>query len=183
MAWKSSLPAIRKITVLMVDSRVKPRARRLADLLHRIDLRAHDAGTPVLDHGAHHVDLLAIEDLAQPLLVDPGPRGAYRGQLGDQGVEVGRRLRLEAGSVLQQRPAHALEGLVGALLDAAHLVHRRAGMPDDVELVERDAAEAGGRVTKISLLPLSTTFRGRDSLGAPAPQTRPDRMQSLPDFS
>ena len=30
IAWKSSLPAIRKMTVLMVDRRVKPRARRLA---------------------------------------------------------------------------------------------------------------------------------------------------------
>ena len=30
MAWKSSLPTIRKMTVLMVDRRVKPRARRLA---------------------------------------------------------------------------------------------------------------------------------------------------------
>jgi len=29
-AWKSNLPAIRKMTVLMVDRRVKPRARRLA---------------------------------------------------------------------------------------------------------------------------------------------------------
>lgn len=27
MAWKFSLPTIRKMTVLMVDSRVKPRAR------------------------------------------------------------------------------------------------------------------------------------------------------------
>jgi predicted aspartyl protease len=30
IAWKSSLPAIRKMTVLMVDRRPKPRARRLA---------------------------------------------------------------------------------------------------------------------------------------------------------
>ncbi|ABJ89914.1 putative ISXo8 transposase [Xanthomonas oryzae pv. oryzae KACC 10331] len=29
--WKSSLPAIRKMTVLMVDRRLKPRALRLAD--------------------------------------------------------------------------------------------------------------------------------------------------------
>ena len=30
MAWKSSLPAITKMTVLMVDGRTQPRARRLA---------------------------------------------------------------------------------------------------------------------------------------------------------
>ena len=119
---KSSLPAIRKMTVVWCDMRVKPRARRLAawnrplsasrkplvwrvcaqatmpsrwrrtragDVLHRFDLGAHDAGAPVLQHGAHDVDLLALEDLAQLLLVDPGARGAHGGHLGDQGVEIG----------------------------------------------------------------------------------------------
>jgi hypothetical protein len=93
----------------------------------------------VLEHVAHDVDLLAFEDLAQLLLVDPGPRGAHGGHAGDQRVQVRGGLGAQAGAVLQQRPAQALEGLVCALLDAPHLVHRRVDMPDDVELVERDA--------------------------------------------
>src|SRR5438132_13180993 len=43
------------------------------DLFHRLDLGAHDASAPVLDHAAHDVDLFALEDLAQLLLVEPGP--------------------------------------------------------------------------------------------------------------
>src|SRR5437899_1514875 len=38
------------------------------DLLHRLDLGAHHAGAPVLEGLAHHVDLLAIQGLAQLLL-------------------------------------------------------------------------------------------------------------------
>ena len=169
---KSSLPAIRKMTVRMVDMPseasgaalggleqaieslqeaiglpgLRPGhdafqvvAHEVGDLLHRLDLGAHDAGAPMLKHGAHDVDLLALEDLAQLLLVDPGAGGAHRGHPGDQSVEVGRGLRRQAGAILEQRPAHAFEGAVGALLDATHLVHGGAGMPDDVELVEGDA--------------------------------------------
>jgi hypothetical protein len=39
-------------------------------LLHRLDLAVHDAGAPVLEHGAHDVDLFALKDLAQ-LLLEP----------------------------------------------------------------------------------------------------------------
>jgi hypothetical protein len=42
----------------------------------------------------------------------------------------------QARAILEQRPAHALQGTVSALLDAAHLVDGEAGVPDDVELVE-----------------------------------------------
>ena len=38
------------------------------DLLHRLDLAAHDAGAPVQQHGPDDVDLLALQDLAQLLL-------------------------------------------------------------------------------------------------------------------
>lgn len=166
MACKSRRAAIRKITVLIVSMRVKPRARRsggleqsvdglqesvglarlrpshdtlqmranhLGHVLHRIELGAHDAGAPVLQHGANDIDLLAIQDFTQLLLVDPGTRGTFDRHLGNQGVQVGSRLRLELGRILEQSPAHAFEGLVGALLDAAHLVHRHAGVADDVE--------------------------------------------------
>ena len=92
----------------------------------------------MLQHGAHDIDLLALEDRAQLLLVDPGAGGGYRGHPGDQGVEVGGSLDRQPRPIVEQRPAHALEGAVAALLDAAHLVDREAGMPDDVELVEGD---------------------------------------------
>src|SRR5215469_4612846 len=45
------------------------------DVFHRLDLRSHDAGTPVSEHGAHDIDLFAIEDFPQLLLVGPGARG------------------------------------------------------------------------------------------------------------
>lgn len=38
------------------------------NLLHRLDLGAHRPSAPVLEHAAYDVDLLAIENLAQPLL-------------------------------------------------------------------------------------------------------------------
>lgn len=104
------------------------------DFLHRLDLAAHDAGAPVLQRGAHDVDLLAFEDLAQLLLVGPGTSSAHARHAGDERIQVSGRIGLEVGAILQQRPAQALEGLVAALLDAPHLVHRGIGVPDDVEL-------------------------------------------------
>ncbi|AAW76311.1 Orf2/integrase/recombinase fusion protein [Xanthomonas oryzae pv. oryzae KACC 10331] len=169
--WKSSLPAIRKMTVLMVDRRLKPRALRLADwnqaidgfkeavgltglrpgddavhvaahegcdFLHRLDLGSHHADAPVLEHLAHHVDLLSVKRLAQLLLVEP--RAGRPCELGcrDQPVQCCAGRRFEAEDILEQRPAHALEGLLGALLDAPGFVHGRVRMSDNVELVEGD---------------------------------------------
>lgn len=59
----------------------------------------------MLEHLAHDVDLLALEDLVQLLLVDPGPRGAHAVDARDQDIEVGGGLGLEVGAILQQRPA------------------------------------------------------------------------------
>ena len=67
------------------------------DLFHRLDLGAHDAGAPALEHVTHDVDLLALEDLAQLLLVDPGPCGANGGHPGDEGVQIGGGLGAQAG--------------------------------------------------------------------------------------
>ena len=68
-------------------ARLRPRhnalqviAHHRRNRLHRLDLRAHHAGAPVPEHRAHHVDLLALEDLAQLLLVDPRARRAHRCQ-------------------------------------------------------------------------------------------------------
>src|SRR5689334_12643916 len=38
----------------------------LGNLLHRLDLAAHDAIAPMLKHVAYDIDLLALENLAQP---------------------------------------------------------------------------------------------------------------------
>ena len=44
------------------------------DFLHRFDSAAHDAGTPVLQRGAHGTDLVALEGPAQLLEVGFGVR-------------------------------------------------------------------------------------------------------------
>jgi hypothetical protein len=45
---------------------------------------------PVREHREHDVDLLALEDLAQPLLVEPGARGAHRARVvGNERVRIG----------------------------------------------------------------------------------------------
>src|SRR5438045_7714739 len=54
-------------------------AHEAGDLLHRLDLGAHDAGAPVLERGANDIDLLALEDLAQLFLVEPGTSRAHGG--------------------------------------------------------------------------------------------------------
>src|SRR5680860_1845248 len=40
------------------------------NIFHRLDLGAHDASTPVHEHGAQHVELLALQDFAQPFLLN-----------------------------------------------------------------------------------------------------------------
>lgn len=113
--------------------------RERDDFLHGLDLGAHHAATPVLKHGAHDFDLLALGDLAQLLVVDPGAGSAQRGQLGDQGIRIASGLNAQVGAILERRSAHALERAVGGLLGAAHLVPGAAGVPENVELVESDA--------------------------------------------
>jgi hypothetical protein len=76
------------------------------NLLHRLDLGAHDAGAPVQQHLSHDVDLLAFEDLAQLLLVDPRSSGLTvhrrdRARLRRCGRGVGRA---------PERPASSLAG-------------------------------------------------------------------------
>jgi len=83
---KSSLPAI------------QVPAHHRGELLHRLDLAAHDAGTPVQQHLSHDVDLLALENLAKLLLVDPGLCGAYTRHASDQCIEIGGGIVLEIGA-------------------------------------------------------------------------------------
>src|SRR5690606_35546945 len=97
-------------------------AHESGDLLHRLDLGAHHAAAPVLERAAHDVDLLATEDLAQPLLVGPGAGRARQARRANQPVQRRTGLRAQAEDVLEQRPAHALQSRtqrrVVALLDA-----------------------------------------------------------------
>ena len=45
--------------------------------------------------------------------------------------EIGQLREVQLVSILEQRPAHAFEGALGTLLNAAHPIHGGAGMPDD----------------------------------------------------
>ncbi|AAW74237.1 unknown protein [Xanthomonas oryzae pv. oryzae KACC 10331] len=120
------------------DDAVHVAAHEGCDFLHRLDLGSHHADAPVLEPLAHHVDLLSVKRLAQLLLVEP--RAGRPCELGcrDQPVQCCAGRRFEAEDILEQRPAHALEGLLGALLDAPGFVHGRVRMSDNVELVEGD---------------------------------------------
>ena len=44
-------------------------------VFHRIDLRAHDVGAPLPQHLGDDMDLLAFENLAQLLAIQPGAGG------------------------------------------------------------------------------------------------------------
>ena len=128
------------------DDAFKVLADHLGDRLHRLDLGAHDIDGPLPEHGAHDIDLLAAEDLAQLLFVEPGPRSTLGGHLRDEHVELGARGRGKRIAILEQLPAQPLERGVGALLAATHLVDGSTGVGDDVELVEghRGVGQIGG---------------------------------------
>ena len=72
------------------DDAVKMVADHGGNVLHGLDLGAHDVGAPLREHGGNDVDLLAIEDVAQLLAIEPGARGALGGELDDEPVEVPR---------------------------------------------------------------------------------------------
>lgn len=113
-------------------------ADHLGDFLHRLDLGAHHAIAPGHQHGSNHVDLFALQYRAQLFLVGPRPGRSLGSQLGNQGIQIGRSFGLEPGGVFEQGPAHAFERFVRFLLNAAHVVHRGAGVSNDVKLVECD---------------------------------------------
>jgi len=97
-------------------------AHHLSDPLHGADLRAYDAASPAVQCLAHDVDLLAIEDLAQPRLVDPGACGHRKSGGSNQSVEGGTHISGELKGVFEQWPTRGLEHGLGALLnDVFHL--------------------------------------------------------------
>ena len=58
------------------------------DLLHGLDLGAHDVGAPLSQHGGNDVELPAVEDIAQLFAIEPGAGGAFGGELDDEAIEV-----------------------------------------------------------------------------------------------
>ena len=96
------------------DDAVEVLADHSGDLLHRGDAGAHDIGAPLPEHGGNDIDLLAVEDVAQVLAVEPGASGALAGRLRDQAVEVGARFGGQAITVLEQCPAQSFEAGIGS---------------------------------------------------------------------
>ena len=60
------------------------------NLFHRFDLGTHHAQTPMFQHGSHYVDLLALQNLAQLLLVGPRSGRSLDSHLGNQGIQISR---------------------------------------------------------------------------------------------
>ena len=118
---------------------VEVKADHSGDLLHRLDLGAQHVGGPLLEQTGDDADLLAVEDFAQVLAIEPGAGGSPARRLGDQGIEVDAAGGRKAVAVLEQSPTHALEGRIGFLFNAAHLIDGGRGMGDDMKFVESDA--------------------------------------------
>ena len=86
---------------------------------------------------------LRCQDLAQLLAVHPGPGGAFGRDLTDQRIEIGAGRGVEAAGILEQCPAHALQGRITLLLGPSREVKRMGGMGNDMELVEGDLGVGG----------------------------------------
>lgn len=153
-------------------------------VLHRNSLGSHHVRAPLLEHGRHHMDLFAGQDLTPLFPVQPGPGGAFRCEARHQGVQVRTLGGRQLASILEQGPAQPLQRRIGLPLGPAHLVHRRRGVSEDVNLVERDASlgqgigdplnEGGrhcdvGRRDLASIAPMSGHVLGerRDGRGIP----------------
>src|SRR5215831_13722493 len=63
------------------DDAVEMIADHGGDLLHGLDLGAHDVGAPLSQHGGNDVELPAVEDIAQLLAIEPGAGSALGGEL------------------------------------------------------------------------------------------------------
>lgn len=59
-------------------------------LLHWLDLGSHNVRAPLLEHCGNDVDLLALEDVAQMLAIQPGTGSAFGRDVGDQRIEIGK---------------------------------------------------------------------------------------------
>src|ERR1700757_5500047 len=98
------------------DDAVEMTKDNACDVLHGLDLGTHDAAAPPAQHLRDDVDLLAIENLAQLLAVHPGTGGSVGGVLADERLEIGQLREVQLVSILEQRPAHALQCGIALLL-------------------------------------------------------------------
>src|SRR5215475_11106621 len=71
-----------------VDDAVEMGADHGCDLLHGLDLGSHDIGAPLSEHRGNDVELLAIEDVAQLLAIEPSAGGTLGGELDDEAIKV-----------------------------------------------------------------------------------------------
>ena len=85
------------------------------DLLHGLDLGAHDVGGPPRQQGGNDVDLPTVEDIAQLFAIEPGAGGALGGELDDEAIKVTGLVGGEFAFVLEQGPAQAFERRIGPL--------------------------------------------------------------------
>lgn len=53
------------------DDAVEELSDHAGDVLHRRDLGPQDVGAPLLEHGEDDIDLLAVEDFAEILAIEP----------------------------------------------------------------------------------------------------------------
>jgi hypothetical protein len=120
------------------DNAVEVFADHPGHVLHWRQARAHDIGAPLSEHGGDEIDLLAVEDLAQLLAIEPGAGGALAGGLGDQGIKVGPAGGGQVVAVFEQGPAQPLEARIGPLFETPGAVEGGGGMGEDVKLVEGD---------------------------------------------
>lgn len=113
-------------------------------LFHGLDLAAHHAGASVFKHAAHNVDLLAIKDLAQLLLVEPGASCTHGGHPGDQGVEVTAGTAPALAALVDARVLAMAGEMQAALVqrNEQFLIIDRAVVPDERRRLQQLAGSA-----------------------------------------
>jgi hypothetical protein len=94
------------------DDAVEMGADHGCDLLHGLDLEAHDVDAPLSQHCGNDVELLAVEYIAQLLAIEPSAGGALGGELDEMAVSIPAPLWTGAmiGSTLSDRAVVSNEG-------------------------------------------------------------------------
>ena len=109
--------------------------------LHRFQPRAHDPGAPVLRHGARDVDLLALEDLAQLLLVVFTRVAWYRKSTARDQTALAMRIR----NLAHARPRFGYQRIKVLLRRKGCQVNRKRGLrPYRPQRLQVTACQCGG---------------------------------------
>src|ERR1700757_3127352 len=83
---------------------VKVSANQSCDLLHRFDFRTHDVGAPLPQQFGDDMNLLAFENLAQLLAIQPGAGRSLGGVLPQKRLEVRQLRKVQLAGGLKQSP-------------------------------------------------------------------------------